>query len=396
MKGNLLIAHGGGPTPVINASLYGVITEALRHPEQIGKVFGAFHGIEGVLKNQLFDLTSEPSDQIELLLQTPSSIIGSCRHKVTESEYPLILENLRKNNIRYFIYNGGNDSMDTCHKISKLAEQCSYELQVVGIPKTIDNDLGYTDNCPGYGSAARFIANNTRDLWMEAQALPLYVNIYETMGRNAGWLTAAASLAEYNGKPCAQLIYLPEVKLNIDRFLSDVDNQLHKGREILIVVSEGLVDSDGASLMEETEIIDEFGHRLPGGVGNTLCKYISKNLKVRARAEKHGFLGRCSAILQFKADRDEAVDVGKQAVRYLMQGKNGIMVTIERCESPDGRFAYCLGEVALEKVANYERFFPTEWITPSQNGVTEAFRTYARPLIGEPFPDYTVLKSFIG
>lgn len=390
MKRNVLVAHGGGPTPVINASLYGVVTEAGKHPNEIDKVYGAFHGIEGVLNDQLFDLTAEDSKQIALLPQTPSSIIGSCRHKLSDDEYPRVLEVLMKYNIGYFLYNGGNDSMDTCNKIASLAREINYELIAVGIPKTIDNDLGYTDNCPGYGSAARFIANNTRDLWMEAQALPLYVNIYETMGRNAGWLTAAAALAEYNDRPCAQLIYLPERRLDRNTFLADVDNLLSKQREVLIVVSEGLTDENGDSLAEDLGIVDGFGHKLLGGVGNTLCKLIMNNLNVRARSEKHGFLGRCSTVLQSSVDRIEAIAVGRRALELAVNGVSGVMVTINREGSEP--FEFSLGTAPLDAVANFERYFPDNWINKSGNGITREFINYAKPLIGEPFADYAVLK----
>ena len=390
MKKNILIAHGGGPTTVINASLYGVLDEAARYSGQFGKIYGAAHAIEGVLGDDLLDLSQESPEQIALLPFTPSSAIGTCRRKLTEADYPRILEIFKKYHIGYFFYNGGNDSMDTCNKIEQMAKQSGYELSAIGIPKTIDNDLDLTDHCPGYGSAARFIANNTRDLWMEVQANPMYVTVMETMGRNAGWLTAAASLPLYNGKPCTQLIYLPERTFNKESFLADVDNLLSRQREILIVVSEGLRDDTG-NMISDLGMVDGFGHKLAGGSAQVLCDLISANLGVRARAERHGFLGRASMVMQSAQDRQEAIDAGRHALRLAMSGRSGVMAAIRR--ESDSPYAYSMTEVPLEQVANREKMFPVEWINAQGNGVTEAFRTYCTPLIGEPFPPYTVLKK---
>ena len=389
MKRNILVAHGGGPTTVMNASLFGVIDEAARQAGA-GTVYGAIHGVEGVLNDELLDLSCQDPAQVALLPHTPASAIGSCRRKLTDADYPRILEVLKKYDIGCFFYNGGNDSMDTCNKIAKLAQASGYDLSVIGIPKTIDNDLALTDHCPGYGSAARFIANNTRDLWMEVQAMPMYVTILETMGRNAGWLTAAGSLPTYNGKPCAQLVYLPEYAFNEAAFLADVDNLLRKQKEILIVVSEGLADETG-KMIADLGIVDGFGHKLAGGAAQALCDKVTANLGVRARAERHGFLGRCSMVLQSAQDREEAIAVGRHAVRLAMAGQTGYMAAIRR-ESSDP-YAWSLTQVPLEEVANVEKKFPLAWINEAHNGVTEEFRTYAAPLMGDPLPPYAVLKG---
>lgn len=387
MKKNVLIAHGGGPTVVINSSLYGVLDEASRYSD-IGTIYGAAHGIEGVLNDQLINLSEVSAEQIALLPMTPSSILGSCRRKLGEDDYPRILELFEKYNIGYFFYNGGNDSMDTCNKVEQLAKKSGYDLTVIGIPKTIDNDLVMTDHCPGYGSAARFVANNTRDLWMEVQAMPLYVTIMETMGRNAGWLTAAASLPRYKDKPCAQLIYLPERTFNQEAFLSDVDNLLSKQKEVLIVVSEGLTDETG-KMISDLGVVDGFGHTLAGGSSQVMCDLVTKHLGVRARAERHGFLGRASMIMQSAQDRDEAIAVGRHAFKLAMAGVSGVMVSIKReSTSP---YAYSMAEAPLEKVANEEKKFFDEWINDAGNGVTEEFRQYCLPLIGEPFPPYAII-----
>ena len=389
MRRNALIAHGGGPTTVINSSLYGVLDESSRFPDKIGIVYGAIHGIEGVFNEEFLNLSTASQRQIELLPSTPSSAIGSCRRKLSEEDYPQLLAVLKKYNIGYFFYNGGNDSMDTCYKIEQLALKSSYDLVSVGIPKTIDNDLDKTDHCPGYGSAARFIANNTRDLWMEVQAMPLFVTIMETMGRNAGWLSAAAGVPTYNGKPCAQLIYFPERILDKHAFLADVDNLLRRQREILIVVSEGLVDKSG-NMISDLGMVDGFGHRLAGGSAQVLCDLVSEQLGVRTRAERHGFLGRASMLMQSSQDREEAIAVGRYALRLAMNGISGVMVAIRR-ESTHP-YHYSLTEVPLVDVANRERTLPDYYINAAGNGVTEAFKEYCLPLLGEPFPPYAVLR----
>ena len=389
MRRNVLIAHGGGPTTVINSSLYGVLNESSRFSDRIGTVYGAVHGIEGVFHEDFIDLPSASSEQIDLLPVTPSSALGSCRRKLSEEDYPRLLEVLKKYNIGYFFYNGGNDSMDTCYKIQQLSEKSGYELTSIGIPKTIDNDLALTDHCPGYGSAARFIANNTRDLWMEVQAMPLFVTIMETMGRNAGWLAAAAGVPTYKDAPCAQLIYFPERTFDKDAFLSDVDNLLHRQKEILIVVSEGLTDSSG-NMISDLGMVDGFGHKLAGGSAQALCDMVSQKLGVRARAERHGFLGRASMLMQSFQDREEAIAVGRHALRLAMDGVSGVMVAIQRESSHPYRYA--LTEVPLEDVANRERTLPDSYINAAGNGVTEAFREYCLPLLGEPFPPYAVLR----
>lgn len=386
---NILVAHGGGPTAVINTSLQGVI-EAARESGKVDKIYAARFGAEGILKGDLLDLTDVPASTVAKLAHTPASAIGSCRRKLTDADYPTVIETLRKFNIGCFFYNGGNDSMDTCNKIAKLAEASGYDLAVIGIPKTIDNDLALTDHCPGYGSAARFIANNTRDLWMEVRAMPMYVTIMETMGRNAGWLTAAGSIPDYDGKPCAQLVYLPEYAFDENAFLADVDNLLHKQREILIVVSEGLADENG-KMIADLGIVDGFGHKLAGGAAQALCDKVTARLGVRARAERHGFLGRCSMIMQSAQDREEAIAVGRHAVRLAFSGHTGLMAAIRR--DSDHPYAWSLTEVPLENVANLERKFPLEWINQGRNGITDEFRAYALPLIGEPLPPYAVLSG---
>ena len=395
MAKNIIIGQSGGPTAVINSSLAGVYKAA----RSLGadKVYGMKYGIEGLLKEELLELNVLLDDRmsIELLKRTPSSYLGSCRFKLPDPDtdatpFVKLFTLFDKYDICAVFYIGGNDSMDTCNKIAKLAEASGYDLAVIGIPKTIDNDLALTDHCPGYGSAARFIANNTRDLWMEVRAMPMYVTIMETMGRNAGWLTAAGSIPDYDGKPCAQLVYLPEYAFDENAFLADVDNLLHKQREILIVVSEGLADENG-KMIADLGIVDGFGHKLAGGAAQALCDKVTARLGVRARAERHGFLGRCSMIMQSAQDREEAIAVGRHAVRLAFSGHTGLMAAIRR--DSDHPYAWSLTEVPLENVANLERKFPLEWINQGRNGITDEFRAYALPLIGEPLPPYAVLSG---
>ncbi|MBQ9062616.1 MAG: 6-phosphofructokinase [Eubacterium sp.] len=383
-KKNLVIAHGGGPTAVINASLYGAVSQAQK-AGCFGKILGAVHGINGVFSEHFIDLTDLDSGTLNLLLRTPSSAIGSCRRKLTDEDYPVLLEILERNNVGYFIYNGGNDSMDTCYKMAELAKKTSYDLVVAGIPKTIDNDLGYTDHCPGYGSAARFLAANIRDLRCEERALPIYPMIIETMGRNAGWLTAAASMAQIGGRPCADLIYLPEYAYDEEKFLSDIDNALRTSPVLVVVVSEGFSRADGKPIAD-TGFVDGFGHSVPGGTAQALAQIVHEKLGIQTRYEKLGLVGRASGIWQSPVDRDEAAEAGKRAVQLLQEGISGYMVTILR----KGRDIYEAeyGTVELEKVANFERKFPLEWINETHNGINEAFLKYAKPLIGEDFSPY--------
>lgn len=384
MNKNLIVAHGGGPTAVINASLYGVVEETKRH-SCFGKILGAVHGIEGVLNEQFIDFSKVDQGQIDLLPHTPSSAIGSCRRKLTEEDYPAILKILKKYEVGYFIYNGGNDSMDTCEKISRMAKESGYELMVAGVPKTIDNDLGYTDHCPGYGSAARFVAANVRDLRCEERALPIYPMIVETMGRNAGWLTAAASLAEIQGRPCADLIYLPEYAFDENGFLDDMEACLRKSSSVIAVVCEGLADKNGKPVAD-TGFVDGFGHSVPGGTAQALAKLVLDQLGVQARYEKFGLVGRASDVWQSGVDREEAIGVARHAVKILAEGKSGYMVSIKRVSNAPYISEYDM--VPLVDVANYEKKFPLEWINNRHNGIKREFIEYCRPLIGDDFMDY--------
>ncbi len=391
MEGNLLTAHGGGPTAVINGSLQGVVEEAKNHTSIKG-IYGARYGIEGVLSEDFVDFGKESAANIRGLSATPASALGSCRRKIIKEDYPIILDIFKKYNIRYFLYNGGNDSMDTCNKVSKIAIEYNYDIKVIGIPKTIDNDLDLTDHCPGFGSAARFIAVSAMELAHEVKALPIHVVVMETMGRNAGWLTAAAALAKRGGNLGPHLIYLPEIPLNEDEFLEDVKACYDKFRGVLVVVSEGLLDMKGNPIAD-TGIIDGFGHKIPGGTAQALSTMIIKKLGLRSRSEKPGLLGRCSISLQSSVDIDEALRVGRFAVKSAMEGKTGYMVSIKRTN--DKPYQSELKLVPLNKVANHEKKFPRDWINKRGNGIKQEFIDYCMPLLGEPLPCYVTLDGVL-
>ena len=375
LKGNMLIAHGGGPTPVINSSLLGAVREAKKHPE-IERIYGARFGAEGILAGDLIDLGAVEDEKLDLLARTPASAIGSCRRKLTDADYPAVLECFKKFNIRYFFYNGGNDSMDTCNKVYNLAVESGYELRVIGIPKTIDNDLAVTDHCPGFGSAAKYAAVSALELAQDAAALPIHVVVMELMGRNAGWITAASALFS-ELMPCEHLVYLPETDFNKDGFLAAVKEKWAKGRGLLVTVSEGIHYAGGAPVAD-SGIVDGFGHRVPGGAAQTLSDMIMNETGIKSRSEKPGLLGRVSVELMSEVDRDEAELAGAVAVRSAVEGRTGCMVGFETRREPEYKSETIL--IPLAEVANAEKTFPLEWITPG--GVTDEFRRYCLPLIG--------------
>ena len=385
MGKNILVAHGGGPTAVINTSLQGVV-ETARENGGFGRILAARFGAEGILKNDLLDLTDVPASTIAKLSHTPASSIGSCRRKLSDPDYPAVIECMKKNDIGVFFYNGGNDSMDTCNKISILAEKEGLDLKVIGIPKTMDNDLAFTDNCPGFGSAARYAAINASELALDANGLPIHVVVLELMGRNAGWVTAASALAARTTN-CEVLTYLPEKLVDIDLMLSDIEKAYAKGHGCLVTVSEGLCGLDGNPLAD-SGIVDGFGHKVPGGVGEFISRQIMQKIGLKSRAEKPGLIGRTSIAYQSEVDRLEAYAVGKKAVETAAAGKTGYMVSIEADRS--NGFSFDLGLAPLEKVANVEKKFPLEWIEGT-NRISDEFFSYADPLIGE-IPDFAILR----
>ena len=376
LKGNMLIAHGGGPTPVINSSLLGAVREAKLHGE-IETIYGARFGAEGILAGDLIDLGKFADEDLALLAKTPASALGSCRRKLTDADYPAVLECFKKFNIRYFFYNGGNDSMDTCNKIYNLSVETGYELRVIGIPKTIDNDLDVTDHCPGFGSAAKYAAVSALELAQDVSALPIHVVVMEMMGRNAGWITAASALYA-DLMPCEHLVYLPEVAFDKEKFLAAVKEKWAKGRGLLVTISEGIHYADG-SPVADSGVVDGFGHKVPGGAAQALSDMIMQETGLKSRSEKPGLLGRVSVGLMSEIDQKEAEEAGACAVRSAVEGKTGFMVGFETTRNPYSSKTIL---IPLEKVANAEKKFPLEWIGEDGASIKPEFKAYCEPLLG--------------
>ena len=394
LKGNLIVGQSGGPTAVINNSLCGVIQEAQKHRE-IENIYGMVHGIQGLLKKDIIDLGRQKPEIIEGLKTTPSAALGSCRYKLSEDEYGKIVGIFKKYNIRYFIYNGGNDSMDTAHKVGELAGKEAYELRCMGVPKTVDNDLGFTDHCPGYGSVARWNAMATKDAGRDTEAIGIVdnVKIIETMGRNTGWITASTALAKDSDESAPHLIYLPERVFDEESFLADVDAVFSRLGYCLITVCEGLKDKDGKYLTASDRSIDtdKFGHRQLGGVADYLCSVIAENLNIKARFDKPGTVQRMSSLCASETDREEAYMAGATAVKQAVEGNAGYMVTLVR--EANEPYKCTTGLVALSEVANVEKKVPDEFINDAGNFVTDKFIEYALPLIGSPLPEYVRLEK---
>ncbi len=408
LKGNCIVGQSGGPSSVINASAYGVIRTAIDDPN-IEKVYAARYGIKGILNDDLIDMNDEDWNEIELLTTTPSSAFGSCRYKMAhaeddETDFIRILDTFKKYDIRYFFYIGGNDSMDTCDKINRYMIASGYECRVMGVPKTIDNDLYGTDHCPGYGSAAKYVASTFMEIYQDATVYDTgMITVVEVMGRNAGWLTAAAALGSQEG--CgADYIYLPEVAFDVNTFLDTVEERFETDKNVIIAVSEGLRDSKGVYISEYgtdlSENKDAFGHAQMGGLALTLANMIKARMgKVKVRDIEFSLLQRCAAHIASKTDMDEAIMVGKKAVECALNGETGAMISIIR-ENNDP-YTITTKTIPLAKVANYEQKVPLEWINEEGNNVTEKFIDYAMPLIqGETpsviengLPRFTRLKK---
>ena len=392
--GKAVFAQSGGPTAVINSSICGAIEEARKHKEIVA-MYGSIHGILGVLHENMIDLNRESPRTISLLRQTPSSSLGSSRYKLKEEDFDRILKVLAAHEIRYFFIAGGNDSMDTANRVFKMARERGYELSVMGLPKTVDNDLPITDHCPGYGSVARWLALSVRDAGLDTEAIYTSdtIKVVETMGRNAGWITAATALARQQPNDAPHIILLPEIPFSRDKFLSDVERVYRKLGYALIACCEGLRDENGDYLTASQRSLDtdRFGHRQLGGVGETLCGIIADGLKIKARADKPGTIQRVSALLASPVDVEEAYATGAQAVRHAVEGKSGWMVTLER--EPGAEYMCKTGIVSLEEVANREKKVPREFINAEGTGVTGAFLEYVTPLIGGPLPEYARLEK---
>ncbi len=385
LVGAAILGQSGGPTSVINASAAGVFLEALKH-EEITNVYGAKHGIKGILEEEFFDISKEDLKELELLKTTPSSSIGSVRYKLKDltkdpSDYFRLLEVFKKYNIRYFFYNGGNDSMDTANKISKFFQEHDYECRVMGVPKTIDNDLYGTDHTPGFGSAAKYVATTLMELYHDARVYDTPMcTIVEIMGRNAGWLTAASQLAIEKGQG-PDLVYLPEKVFDYDEFLEDVGNVLKENGKAIVAISEGLQDKDGKYIPEHFSDLstDSFGHAQLGGAATILADEVAKKYGVKVRGIEFSLIQRSAQHLASEVDVNEAFEAGSEAVRQALLGKTDFMVGFKRVSTNPYKIEYIL--IPLEKVANTEKKVPLEWIKPHGKGLTKEFVEYALPLI---------------
>jgi 6-phosphofructokinase len=385
-KTNAIVAQSGGPTCVINSSVCGVIQEA-KKSKKIGKVLAAHNGILGVLKEELFDVYAEKPATIEALKRTPAAALGSCRYKLkaidqNRGDFDRVLDVFKAHDIRYFFYAGGNDSMDTADKVNKLAAQRGYELVCIGIPKTIDNDLAYTDHCPGFGSAAKYVATCAMEAGRDNEALTFDAcAIIEVMGRDAGWIAAAAGLASREPQDAPHLIYMPEAAFTFEKLIRDVKEVYKEFGRAFIIVSEGLKDEKGEHIAAETAGFgkDAFGHATLGGAAEILKKVIEKEAGIKTYWNKLGSQQRCSMHFASLTDVNEAYMCGRAAVKAALNGINGKMITLIR--ENGAKYKCTTGLVELGDAAKGEKTVPKEYINQQGNHITQACRDYIAPLI---------------
>jgi len=381
-RANLLVLQGGGPTPVVNASLFGVIDQA-RRSEKISGMFGARFGIEGAIKGDLVDLSALSGGELQKLRRSPGAALGSTRYKATDNDLEKLIENLKRNDIRIMIVIGGNGSLQSVPVIFDAAQRFKHDLSIIGVPKTIDNDIPGTDRCPGYASAARYVAQSVRDLGMDVRSLPQPVSIYETMGRSVGWLAAASVLAKLDEHHAPHLVYLPERPFDQDRFLGDIDTTVRKHGWAVAVVTEGVRSADGKPVYEVSTDTqrDALDRALPGGVGAYLANLVTTRLKIRCRTEKPGLCGRASMLHVSQQDLADAELVGRAAVRAALDNRTRLVISLNPLSS----------EVPTEVVEPTEghRPMPPDFLDGSPRAVSQKFLSYIRPLVGDLI-DYAV------
>lgn len=393
-KFNALYAQSGGVTSVINATACGLIQTARQHSDKIAKVYAARNGIIGALTEDLIDTSLESDADIAALRHTPAGAFGSCRHKLGaidkhRKQYERLVEVFSAHSIRYFFYNGGGDSQDTAHKVSQISKELGYPITCIGIPKTIDNDLPFTDNSPGFGSVAKYVAVSIREAGMDVASMALTstkIFVLEVMGRHAGWIAAAGGLAAEKEGDAPHIILFPEIPLNTEAFLKRVDDTVKKFGYCAIVVSEGVKDANG-NYISESGLVDAFGHKQLGGVAPVIAKTIKENLGYKYHWALADYLQRSARHIASKTDVEQAYAMGKAAVEFALAGKNAVMPIIVR-EKGDV-YRWSVGEAPLEKVANVEVKMPRDYITEDGFGITPACRKYLLPLIqGEDYPPY--------
>ncbi len=388
-KKNLIVGQSGGPTAVINSSLYGVVAEGMAHDQEIGEVYGMVNGIEGFLNGSVLNFREAlPGEKLEYLKHTPGAYLGSCRYKLPDSledpVYPLLFRKFEELNIGWFFYIGGNDSMDTVSKLSRYAAQTGSSIRVIGEPKTIDNDLVLTDHTPGYGSAAKYVASTVREIVLDASVYEKKsVTIVEIMGRHAGWLTAAGALARKYKGDNPLFIYLPESDFDTEQFLSDVNSAFEKNCNVIVCVSEGIHDAEGTFICEYDSSVgtDTFGHKMLAGCGKYLENLVRNRLGVKARSVELNVSQRCCASLISQCDQQEAVAAGRFGVRAALNGETGKMVSFIRKEDADGSYKMECGLEDVNLICNEEKGVPKEWITSHGSDVSEEFLKYVTPLV---------------
>jgi len=393
-KKNAFYAQSGGVTAVINASACGVIETARRHSDKIGKVYAGHNGIIGALQEDMIDTSRESDEAIAALRHTPSGAFGSCRYKLksleeNRVEYERLIQVFKAHNIGYFFYNGGGDSADTCLKVSQLSEKMGYPIQAIHIPKTVDNDLPFTDNCPGFGSVAKYVAISTKEASLDVAAMcesSTKVFILEVMGRHAGWIAAASAMAAEQAGDPPHIILFPEIPFAQEEFIAKVEQTVQQRGYCVIVASEGVQYSDG-TMIAGSVTTDAFGHQQLGGLAPTLASMIKHELGYKYHWAVADYLQRSARHIASATDVEQAYAVGQAAVEYALAGKNSVMVTIERLAGDN--YSWRLGEVGLDKVANIEKKMPSDFISRDGFGITQLARTYLAPLIeGEDYPPY--------
>lgn len=387
MKDNCIVAQSGGPTVAINASLAGVI-DGVKKSNKFTRVYGAIHGIQGVLDNNFMDLSLMALSKFPLvntLELTPAMYLGSCRYKLPDFEvdskpYEIIFDRFEEYQVAAFFYIGGNDSMDTVDKLSKYAKKIGSDVKIVGIPKTIDNDLCHTDHTPGFGSAAKYVASTMLEIAHDTYIYHIpSVVIVEIMGRDAGWLTAASCLARNDYSPAPHLIYLPEVDFDEDQFIDDIKNVLKTSRCVIVAVSEGIHDKNGNYISATSAIADKFGHAQLSGTGKALESLVKDRMDIKVRSIELNVLQRCAAHISSRTDINESFALGQAAVKYAAEGMTAVMSTIKRMSNDPYQWIIEPENVAL--IANQAKTIPLEWITPEKNDVTPEMEAYLRPLI---------------
>lgn len=379
--GKLLLLQGGGPTPVLNATLYGVISEARTH---FASILGARFGIEGLLKGDWIDLSTLAQSELNLLRLTPGASLGTTRHKPPETDYDRLIEQFRRHDVRSLLLIGGNGSLRGADAIARAADRAGHQMSVLGLPKTVDNDIPSTDRCPGYGSAAKYVAQSVRDLGLDIRALPQPVSIFETMGRGVGWLAAASVLAKLDDDSAPHLVYLPEVPFDSGRFIASVDRIVTRLGWAVVVVSEGLCTADGRLVFEVSEAAqrDALGRPLPGGVSQHLASLVTKELQIRCRHEKPGLCGRASMLHVSQQDLRDAELVGRAGVRGAIEGRHAQAISLRPLPEGPDRYDF----IPLDHAAG-ERHVPTEWLTDGDLPVSIEFVRYAGRIVGD-LPDY--------